>query len=80
MVRGRTVGLHGNHSRQGVQLDQRVAIAGALATPGGVRGAGQTRLNVRGIQRGKLQNLPGELDGLYNKCCQTTQNDKKNLK
>lgn len=60
-MRGRAVGLRGHTSRQGVQLDQRLGTAGAPVTAGGVRGAGQARLNVRGTQRGKpLQSIPGE--------------------
>lgn len=64
-TRGRTVGVLGINRPVGVPVvTQRVATGPQAATTGGlvVRGAGQTRLNVRGIQRGKpQQNLPGEM-------------------
>ncbi|XP_055698291.1 heterogeneous nuclear ribonucleoprotein R isoform X1 [Phlebotomus papatasi] len=64
-ARGRAAGLRGNTNRQGAPPVQRGATVGAQATAGGVRGAGQTRLNARGTQRGKpQQNLPGEEDAV----------------
>lgn len=63
-TRGRAVGVRGINRPVGVPVvTQRVATGPQAATTGGlvVRGAGQTRLNVRGTQRGKPQpNLPGE--------------------
>ena len=62
-ARGRAVGVRGNISRVGVPVVAQRATVGPQAA--GVRGAGaggQTRLNVRGTQRGKPQpNLPGEI-------------------
>lgn len=66
-TRGRAVGVRGINRPVGVPVvTQRVATGPQAATTGGlvVRGAGQTRLNVRGTQRGKPpQNLPGEKIG-----------------
>lgn len=60
----RAVGVRGINRPVGVPVaTQRVATGPQAATTGGLvgRGAGQTRLNVRGTQRGKpQQNLPGE--------------------
>lgn len=69
ITRGRAVGVRGINRPVGVPVvTQRVATGPQAATTGGlvVRGAGQTRLNVRGTQRGKPQpNLPGEKISLY---------------
>jgi hypothetical protein len=64
-ARGRAAGLRGNSNRQVAHPVQRGAIVGAPAVTVGVRGAGQTRHNVRGTQRAKPPpNLPGE-DGSF---------------
>lgn len=66
IMRGRAVGVRGINRPVPVPVGvvtQRLATGPQAATTGGLvaRGVGQTRLNVRGIQRGKpQQNLPGE--------------------